>query len=864
LRNQTKGNEKILEIADFELIDTEIGLERSALPIDGWLPALVPGGVHESLLAAGRIENPYRDRNENDVRWIEGRDWWFRTSFAASTESNGDERTRLVFYGLDTVVDIWLNNLVLGHHENMFRPAEFDVTERMLPENGLLLRFSPPLAGLTVPTAVAQFRERLTSLIGMFLTDSEAPSDSGGGFLTSTERALAPLRRKAPCSWGWDFGPRLPSIGIWRPVELRTDTAAVIVGHHLSTEKIGADRSATVRVLVEVDDFGSPNQLSALVELTGPSGRTSGTTLPVVSGRAEGNLIVEEAELWWTHDLGDPALYELTITLLAGALPLDQVAERVGIRTITLDRSADPEGGNFFRFVLNGVGLFARGASWLPADMLVGSVNAERIDSLVGLARDGNMNMLRIWGGGIYERDAFYRACDEAGVLIWHDFMFACSDYPESDPTLALEVTQEAEYQIRRLRNHPSLALWCGNNEVQVLHGAVYQNYEPGDWGFDFFYRVLPEAVAEFDGQTPYWPGSPWGEDPSEGWTAANGVLDGDRHAWEVWHGPMGPSDGTYKSVGESRHYHRYAEDKGKFISEFGIHASPELLTLSRCLPPDQLYIHSESFDHHNKDTPKNKHDAILEIVTGLPETIEQYVDFTMISQAEGLKFGVEHYRRRAPHCSGTLVWQFNDVWPGFSWSVIDHDLVPKAGYHYLSRAFAPLLASFRHDGDTLELWLSNSGRSEVTTTASVSLAGFDGTEHLGQEVTATIAPGDSRVVWVGGGSELTEDRYAWVESREGAFPSNRLFFAQIRDIPFGNSTLDLAATRTGPGMAELQISATGFAYFVHALTPAPGARFVTNYLDLRDGETATIAVTGLADDFDPASIEVRSWQPAH
>ena len=852
-----------MRIDGFELVGTDNGCSVAALPTDGWLPAVVPGGVHEALLAAGRIEDPYQDRNEDSIGWIEERHWWFRASFAASAVTSG-ERARLVFHGLDTVADIWLNGQELGHHENMFRSAVFDVSDRLLARNDLLLRFTPPLAGLGVPLAAAALQERFWALFAALAADGVSlPTDSEGGIITEL-KARASQRRKPPFSWGWDFAPRVPSVGIWRPVELRVDRAASITGHHIRTEAIEANGSATLSALVEVDQFATSAHLTALVELTAPTGRLSSIEMPVLDGRAYGVFTVPQAHLWWTHDLGEPALYEVAITLLDGGKELDRITDRTGIRLITLDRSADPEGGHRFRFLLNEAAVFARGANWLPADMLVGSVKAERVQALVGLASKGGMNMLRVWGGGIYEQDAFYQACDEQGVLVWQDFIFACTDYPETDPKLAAEVPPEAEYQVRRLRNHPSLALWCGNNEVQQLHGAAYQNYEPGDWGYDFFYRVLPEAVEQFDGGTPYWPGSPWGVDSSEGWMAAGGSRDGDRHAWEVWHGvSFGPDAKQFASAGEARHYLRYADDKGKFISEFGIHSAPELATLRRYVPADQLYLRSAGFDHRNKDNPKDKHNAILEIVTGLPETVEQYVDFTMISQAEGLKFGVEHCRRRAPHCGGALVWQFNDVWPGMSWSVVDHDLVPKAAYHYLSRAYAPVLASFRRDGDVLELWLSNSSRAELITTAIITIACFDGTAHLSDEVSVIIAPGESRAVWTCARLDLTGDRYAWVSCEDGAFQANRLFFAEIKDVPFGEPKLDVSATATGPGEAALTVTATGFAYFVHALTPAPGIRFDTNYLDLRDGESATIKVTGLPDEVDPAAIEVRAWEPA-
>ncbi len=824
----------------FELAEAPCGAAVETIAEADWVPAIVPGGVHESLMAIGRIEDPYRDENESSIRWIEERDWWFRGRFAGPADLAADERVRLVFHGLDTVAEVWLNEVRLGAHANMFRPAEFDVTANLSDWNEILVRFSPPLAGLGVPPSVAETLGRLQSVLG----DVGEGTDDAPGIFSGT-LARATMRRKATFSWGWDFGPRVPSVGIWRPVELRREKVAVISGHHVRTDAIHADGSADVTLSVEVDAFGE-GSLEAHAVLTSPSGDTYDVEIPIVAGSGSAFLGLEDAQLWWTHDLGEPALYALAIWLLVDGVEVDRIDDRVGLRTITLDRSPDPEGGHRFGFVLNGVPIFARGAAWLPASMLVGSVSAERHHELVELARDGGMNMLRVWGGGVYEQDAFYTACDELGVMLWHDFMFACTDYPSENPELAAEVAAEATYQVRRLRNRACMALWCGNNEVQMVHGFAYQNYEPGDWGWSFFYDLLPRTVAELDGAVPYWPGSPWGEAPEEGFMAANGVLDGDRHAWEVWHGlDFGAGGGDFVSIGEARHYRRYALDRGKFISEFGIHAAPERSTLERWIDPEMLSVHSHTFDVHNKDNPKDKGDAILEIITGLPTSLDEYVDFTMASQAEGLKFGIEHYRRRQPSNNGTLIWQYNDVWPGFTWSVVDYDGVPKAGYYFAKRAFSPVLASFRRDGNRLELWISNSTATSCDVRALVTLGSVDNVfgEHV--EVRASVGPRSSVMTWSTSG-EFGADMVAWVESPDGLFPANRLFFAEIKDIPFLPATLDLRVVETGAGTATIEVTADRYAYFVHIPTPAPGVRLSDNYLDLRPGEPRQIEARGL------------------
>lgn len=365
---------------------TEPGTSPDALPrpdAPDWVPAVVPGGVHESLLAADRIPHPYRDENEQSIRWIEEKDWWYRGEFEAPRLGSGPgagERLRLTFLGLDTVTEIWLNGERLGSHENMFRPAEFDITERIRERNVLLLRFSPPLAGLEIPPSVAETFARLGDVFAA-LTDDAGTADGSGGSadegdgVSFASLGLATQRRKAAFSWGWDFGPRVPSLGIWRPVELSHERGAVISGHHLRTDAIEPDGSARVNILVEVDDFAGLD-LDLTAAVTTPSGNRHLPSLRLNRGedgrlRAEADLVLPRAELWWTHDLGEPLLHELEISLLHRGDVLDRVTDRIGVRTIELDRGEDPEGGRMFRFLLNGVPIFARGANWLPASTRV-------------------------------------------------------------------------------------------------------------------------------------------------------------------------------------------------------------------------------------------------------------------------------------------------------------------------------------------------------------------------------------------------------------------------------------------------------------------------------------------------------------
>ena len=822
------------------------GAHAPTLDDSGWLPVDVPGDVHRTLIAAGRIADPFYDRKETDCAWIEGREWWYRLTFDGPDQApHPGDRLRLVFHGLDTFATIWLNGEVIGQHENMFRPAVFDITDGLIPAapNTLALRFDPPLDHVRA----------LTEQFGEF--QSWGPH---------TESRL--LMRKAQFGYGWDWGPRLPTVGIWRPVELRYERLTVLDGVQFSTVTIDREAGrAVVRVRVEADRFATDRPLEADIRLTPPDGRpalTARVTLDGETAHVSGSayLTVEQPALWWTHDLGDPTLHTLTVTLSEYGQPLDIDQQHVGIRTIALDQSPDPDepGTRFFRFVLNGVPIFARGADWIPADSFVGAIAPEHYADLLTAARDANMTMLRIWGGGIYEHDVFYDTCDRLGILVWQDFMFACAAYPEHIPAFNAEVAAEARYQVRRLRSHPCMALWCGNNENQWIHDVEHWSENgarvPGALFYD---ETLPRAVAEHDGSVPYWPGSPYGGSDH------NSMEDGDRHNWDVWHGGSVRRFGEepqHRQGPEAVSYRRYADDRGRFISEFGMHAAPVFETLRRNIPADQLTHHSPAMDHHNKDNPKNKGDNLMLTVTGLPDTLEDYIDFSMIAQAEGLKFGIEHFRRRKPHCAGTLFWQLNDCWPVLSWSVIDYYGFGKAGYFYARRVYAPVLASFKPlDDGGVELWITNDTLETISDTVSVTLRSFGGETFWQEAHPLSVEPNSSAAVlrWGADAIAAGPDRYLSVRAENDSFAPNRHFFAAIKDLQRDPVTPHMAITQIDAQTLRVDLRAAAYAYFVHLVVPHEATRFSDNYFDLEPGERRTITITNSAVPLSPDGVTV-------
>ncbi len=814
-----------------------------------WLAIDAPGDVHRTLIDAGRIPDPFYDRNELACAWMEEREWWYRLRFVAAPDllaSGDDQRLRLTFEGLDTFVTIWLNGEELGRHANMFRPATFDVTDQLLPagENTLALCFDRPLEHIAGQTLSVWGR--------------------------NPERTAM---RKAQFGYGWDWGPRLPTIGIWRPVHLRRERQATIAGVGFSTIALTPTHDrAIVAVRVEIERFAGSGPLTAQLQLALPGTATAMTHELVLAGPIGASeqtayLTIEQPQLWWTHDLGTPVRYDLTVSLSSSEAPLDRWQGQVGVRTLELDQSPDPDerGTRFFRFVLNDVPVFARGADWIPCDSFVGAITPTRYTTLIEQSRDANMTMLRVWGGGIYEHDHFYDECDRLGLLVWQDFMFACAMYPEDNAAFVAEVEAEARYQVRRLRSHPSMALWCGCNENQWIHDMRYWDTPVAElppYGALYYDQILPRAVAELDGSTPYWPGSPYGGNDY------NSMAEGNRHNWDAWHGqfPRQFGEEPYKEVtAASVSYLRYGEDMGRFVSEFGLHAAPALETLRRAMPADQLFHHSPALDWHNKDDPKNKGDLLLESTTGVPTTLEAYVACSQLAQAEGLKFAIEHYRRRKPHCSGALVWQLNDCWPALSWSVLDYHGVGKAAYHYLRRVYAPILASFRAlDDGSVELWVSNETLTEFEEEVTVRCGAFSGATIWEERLTVQVPANSSQPVgrWDAARLGASPERYLAVRSDAARFPANRHLFVAFKDLPRPTvaPTMTITPDATGGLLVKIMAPADAYALFVNLALSEPTARFSDNYFDLAPGEARTITISAPGVMLTAEQVTLQTW----
>ncbi len=642
------------------------------------IPAVVPGCVHTDLLRAGRIPDPFWGTNEAALQWIEERDWEYATTFVADAPLQGEETVELVADGLDTVATVRLNGRIVARTENMFTGYRWDV-KRLLRRgrNTLAIRFDSATRYIRTHRQGHQPREF---------------SDPVG---------RCSVIRKQQCQFGWDWGPRLVTAGIWRDLRLEAWS-----GHRLRGLRVTQTHGRGGAVALQLaPELARPDPgARCLWRLS--LGRS------VVASGTGATIRVPRPRLWWPQGQGEQPLYLLEVEVVGSdGRPAGGWARRIGLRTIALDRRRD-RWGESFQFVVNGRPVFAKGANWIPAHSFVAGLTRADYERDLKSAVAANMNMVRVWGGGIYESEDFYDLCDELGLLVWQDFMFACTLYP-ADPAFVASARAEAEHQVRRLRHRACLALWCGNNEVWGNNAHELVDPEKAEQRADYerlFHRALPPVVAEHGSPTPYWPSSPWRGDPAADHAA--GERRGDTHYWDVWHARSPVKD-----------YERWSF---RFVSEFGMQSYSSPATQATFCPPGDANVFGATMENHQKNRQGNQ--IILDYVSRryrFPRDQEALIYLAQLNQAHCMQVGTEHYRRLMPRCMGALYWQLNDCWPVASWSSIEFPGRWKALQHAARRFFAPALVSAHVPGDEVH----GIGNYRASTVRHVALhATYDGT----------------------------------------------------------------------------------------------------------------------------------------
>ena len=793
-----------------------------------WLPATVPGCVHTDLMHAGVIPDPFLRLNEHGVAWVDERDWVYETTFMV--DGPPPAHAFLKFHGLDTLAEIVLNGEALGTTENMFFAHEFPV--------GGLLNTGANTLQVTFRAAMRVGAER-----------QAAWNESGEDTLPYhwdnwNARAFV---RKAQYQYGWDWGPVLRGCGIWQPVELITVPVARITDWKHSVEFTEGGQ-AVVTVTVDVErmpgEEDTPLHVDAMLEKVGafnsPKPRweeTGDTEVPTGAGTVtvRGKMTLDAAKRWQPNGLGEPALCSLSLSLYSadGQTSYDHLWAGIGLRTVELIREPDADGkGEGFKFRVNGTDLYIKGANWIPDHAFPSEITAERLQERIEQAADAGMNMLRVWGGGFYESDDFYNLCDQMGILVWQDFTYGCSYYPDTGAYADLART-EATAAVKRLRHHASLALWCGNNENQMMFDANWTGTRPPRLLGDHLYlEVLPEVLAAEDPHTPYWPGSPYGGPEGD----SNSADFGDCHNWDVWHGR---GDWT-----------NYTENDCRFCSEFGFAAAPGLAAWDSCLAPEDKTPDSAAVRWHDK-TRKGYDTYLGYIALHFPalQTLEDLTYYSQCNQAEALKYGVEHYRRRKGRNWGTLFWQLNDCWPVQSWAVIDSEGEPRAAYYATKRFYAPVLLSLVRDGDTVTAHVVNDTLSALQGTVTLTVSTFDG-DTLSEE-TASVSV-DANAAMSGPVFSLSaamgRERDVFVHARftaddPAAVAENFLLLAEPKDLRLPSPGLTLTVTDAGDDALTIKLTALRFAPYVWLrrtdnviLDGLPD-----NYFHLRPGETRTL-----------------------
>ncbi|MGN1220879.1 MAG: glycosyl hydrolase 2 galactose-binding domain-containing protein, partial [Candidatus Cryptobacteroides sp.] len=802
--------------------------------IGEWYPAIVPGTVHLDLARNSLIQDPFYGVAQPQLQWIDKTEWEYSCSFdVTGLEDYGN--ARLVFEGLDCFADVFLNGEQILSTDNMFRKWTAEVRELLKSrDNELTVIFhSPVWKGL----------EAMTSY-GVNLTANNDLSHLGG----LGDSRVSVYTRKSGYQFGWDFAPRYVTSGIWKPVCLELWDDARIEDFYVSTERLEKNRaviSAKTELVVSRE-----GQYKAEIIL---DGKVVGTYVRELSA---GNHCISDVfdiwnpKLWYPHTMGEPHLYNVQLRLSLNDKTVDAKDLAFGVRTVKLHYEDDDQGRSFF-FEINGKPVFCKGVNMVPQDSFVPDADQNRLKHLLGSVVDANMNMIRVWGGGVYESDSFYELCDRLGIMVWQDFIFACDMYPGGDDVYD-NIRNEAAENVKRLRSHPSLVLWCGNNEIDSAwkpgnpSASNWRKKHPQHVNDQFdkvnehiFRGILPSVVDSLyaDG-IPYWHSS-----PSPGW-----MLDklpkwqyGDVHNWDIWH--RGDSLTAYNNK------------IARFTSEYGLQSYPEYSSVKRFIPDEDLYLNSPSISSHQGDKAKGDK-RILEYIDqwfNRRDDFPYMLYLSQMMQGEGVRIAMEAHRRNMPYSMGSLVWQLNDVWPCASWSVVDYYGRWKAAMYMLKRSCEPvILSSHTHSGMIDFHIVSDLGR-DLKGKFTVSLQNFTGNVISEKTLDATIPATSSVKVLTVSEIELlngmrAEDLMAVCTFKgKGVEVENIHYFVLPKYSTYPNARLSVSVSKTDDGLCRIGLSSDGLIKGLAVYLDCVAGEMSDNYFDLLPGRVKEVTVkTGL------------------